>query len=113
MRFVTILTSTVFLGVSGLALAALLPGAAPRAQGEAVSCATRANVLAYLGRRYAEAPAATGLADNGATLEVLTTPEGETWTIILTMPDGTSCLIAAGEAWQPLLPATGTSGPAA
>ena len=40
---------------------------------------------------------ALGLASNGGLLEVLTSGNGGTWTIILTMPNGVSCLVAAGK----------------
>ena len=33
---------------------------------------------------------------------VLTSDDGSTWTIIVSMPNGTSCLLAAGENWQPV-----------
>jgi hypothetical protein len=42
-----------------------------------------------------------GLVSNGAVLEVLTSDKGS-WTIIVTRPDGTSCVVAAGEAWENL-----------
>jgi len=62
-------------------------------------CSDRAKFLDHLARGYQEAPAAMGLASNGAVLEVLTSESG-TWTIILTMPTGTSCVVASGEAWE-------------
>ena len=63
-------------------------------------CSTRANVLHHLSNNYAEAPVAIGLAKNGGVIELLTSGEGNTWTIIITMPDGTSCMLAAGEDWE-------------
>jgi hypothetical protein len=66
------------------------------------SCATRAKVLQHLSHKYSEAPIAIGLAENGGVIEVLTSGQGGTWTIIITMPDGTSCMVAAGEDWEQL-----------
>lgn len=63
-------------------------------------CATRAKVLNHLSANYAEAPVAIGLAQNGGVIELLTSGQGNTWTIIITMPDGTSCMLAAGEDWE-------------
>ena len=37
-------------------------------------------------------------------IELLTAKDGLTWTIILTSPQGRSCLIASGEGWRPLVP---------
>ena len=47
-----------------------------------------------------EEPVAVGLATNGGVIEVLASPDGKTWTAIIAMPDGTSCLIAAGQGWE-------------
>jgi hypothetical protein len=66
------------------------------------NCAARADLLNELAKRYSEAPIAVGLANNGALVEVLTSDSGATWTILISQPDGKSCLVAAGEEWQPL-----------
>lgn len=66
------------------------------------ACAKRAVLLATLGDRYKEAPAAAGIAASGALVEVLTSADGSTWTIIVSLPTGTSCLLAAGQDWQEL-----------
>jgi hypothetical protein len=65
-----------------------------------MACSARDDVLTQLGSKYKEAPSAIGLANNGGLIEVLTSDDGSTWTIILSMPNGTSCLLAAGEDWQ-------------
>jgi len=62
-------------------------------------CSERAKFLKHLGDGYSEAPVSMGLASNGSVLEVLASQKG-TWTIILTMPNGTSCVVASGEAWE-------------
>jgi len=80
------------------ALALASPAAA-----QPMSCSTRADVLTELSRQYSEAPVAIGLASNGGLVEVLTSSKGSTWTIIITMPSGTSCLVAAGESWQDVI----------
>ena len=36
----------------------------------------------------------------GGVVEILTSPDGNTWTIIVTTPQGMSCLVAAGEGWR-------------
>jgi len=78
------------------------------AQAQSMACSQRADVLAMLAAKYKEAPAAVGLADNGGLIEVLTSDGGATWTIIMSLPNGSSCFLAAGEAWQELIrPAMG------
>ena len=65
-----------------------------------MACSPRTDVLTQLSSKFKEAPVAIGLANNGGLLEVLTAGDGATWTIIITMPNGVSCLVAAGESWQ-------------
>ena len=60
---------------------------------------TRDQVVDKLGRDYAEQPTAMGLASNGGIIELFTATHGATWTLVLTMPNGLSRLIAAGEGW--------------
>lgn len=64
-------------------------------------CADRGDFIGYLSRNHAEAPVAIGLVSNGSVLEVLASGSGS-WTIIVTRPDGKSCVVAAGEAWEEL-----------
>ncbi len=68
-------------------------------------CGERRSVVAKLEKTYSEAPVSTGLsiglASNGSVIEVLASPSGS-FTIILTQPNGFSCVMAAGENWQNL-----------
>ena len=66
------------------------------------SCAPRNEILGHLADKYSEAPVAIGLAKNGGVIEVLTSKSGKTWTIIVTMPNGVTCMLAAGEGWESL-----------
>ena len=85
-----------------LILAALLGGFLFSASSVAAQtlCGQRENVLRGLTGTYTETPSAMGLSNNGGVVEILTSPKGDTWTIIITMPNGLSCLIAAGENWE-------------
>ncbi len=65
-------------------------------------CSPRNEVIENLAKKYREAPIAFGVTRTGGLIEVLTTKDGGTWTIILSMPNGTSCLISAGEGWRVL-----------
>ena len=40
------------------------------------------------------------VANNGGLVELLTTQSGTTWTLIITLPNGMTCLLAAGEDWE-------------
>lgn len=59
----------------------------------------RAEVVTQLAARYEEAPIALGLTSDGAVLELFTAPDGSTWTIVVTLPNGLSRVIATGESW--------------
>ena len=91
-----------------LTAAAILsaPDTTARAQTQAPfqgqQCDQRARVLGHLAQKYKEAPVAIGVTTSGGMVEVLTTGDGGTWTIILSNPNGTSCLVAAGEGWRAL-----------
>ncbi len=64
------------------------------------ACSPRTDVLGHLAKKYGEAPVAIGVTNKGGLVEVLTTGDGNTWTIIVSMPNGTSCMVAAGEGWR-------------
>ena len=63
-------------------------------------CAPYAEVVEFLARDYAEEPVASGIANNGGLVEVFASPERNTWTLLITMPDGHTCMMAAGSAWM-------------
>ena len=65
-------------------------------------CDDRAKVLAHLATKYQESSVAIGVTSSGGLVEVLNSPEGKTWTIIVTTPQGMTCLLAAGDGWQEL-----------
>ena len=66
-------------------------------------CEQKRTVLQYLSNEYSEKPVAMGVAENGGLIEVLTSHKGNTFTIIVTSPEGETCMVAAGEDWQALI----------
>ncbi len=62
-------------------------------------CGERTKFLKHLSSGYSETPVAMGLVSNGSILEVLASKDGS-WTIIVTRPNGISCVVAAGEACE-------------
>ena len=69
---------------------------------DSTNCGRRTTVLDYLSAKYSEKPIAMGIAANGGLIEVLSSTEGSTFTIIVTMPEGETCMVAAGESWESL-----------
>ena len=87
-----------------LVVVAFLAGfAAPpsRAQG---TCGPRTDLARLLSQQHAEAPVALGLDSNGNLMEIFASKLGETWTLVMSMPNGISCIVTAGEGWTSRLP---------
>ncbi len=79
------------------ATAALLQSASAMALGP---CEQRENLLSALAERYREVPIALGVTNSGSLVEVLQSRASGTWTIIVTSPQGISCLVFSGDGWR-------------
>ena len=64
-----------------------------------LTCGRRDAMVKVLFERFREEPRAIGLAGPSAMIEVFASKAG-TWTILLTRPDGGSCIVSAGESWE-------------
>jgi len=82
-----------------LAIAVACTAAPALAQQTERPCAQRNDVLAQLKDQYDEKPVGVGMTENGAVIE-LTTSESGTWSLVLSFPNGRSCLMATGESWE-------------
>tara|TARA_B100002003_G_scaffold30540_1_gene25553 strand:- start:228 stop:554 length:327 start_codon:yes stop_codon:yes gene_type:complete len=65
------------------------------------NCGERKEIATILEDRYAEKPVATGMSQGGGVVEVFAARDGS-WTMIVTMPSGYACFMAAGEDWENL-----------
>lgn len=63
------------------------------------NCAPRSDVINALTTKHGEAQRSLGLGNNNAVYEVFASPQGN-WTIVVTTANGTTCLLAAGEAFE-------------
>jgi hypothetical protein len=63
------------------------------------SCGPHEQLVKVLADQYKEDPVGIGLAQPGQVLEVFASSNGS-WTMVMTMPDGKACLIAAGDNWE-------------
>ena len=73
-------------------------------------CSTRDLVVERLASKYGESRQALGLGTQGAVVEIFASEESGSWTITVTMPNGSTCLMATGQAFEQLaevLPAKG------
>jgi len=69
----------------------------------AENCAARDTVVERLKSHYSEAPTAAGLqtvSEEQSMVEVWASEETGTFTVMLTMPDGMSCIVATGTDWH-------------
>lgn len=66
------------------------------------ACHSHADLTEMLDQKFAEQPSALGLQANGHLVEVFVSNDGTSWTIVVTRPDGWSCIVAVGEHWESL-----------
>ena len=66
------------------------------------ACHSHADLTEMLNQKFAEQPSALGLQANGHLVEVFVSNDGTSWTIVVTRPDGWSCIVAVGEHWESL-----------
>ncbi len=105
-----IATATIY---SALAFTVALIAASADGAAQQVPCKERNDVLGHLAQKYQELPVAVGVTNRGGLVEVLSTGDGKTWTIIISSPDGEACMVAAGEGWRALPQPDAPDGPQA
>ena len=71
---------------------------APAALAQPV-CGAHNTVSDNLKNAYAEAPVSMGVTTGGGIIEIFASDEGS-WTMVITQPNGVSCLIAVGQDWE-------------
>jgi hypothetical protein len=81
---------------------AVLALAAPVMAQDTRNCAARETVLERLGTTYGETRRSMGLGANNAVVEVFASDESGSWTITITLPNGITCLVASGQAFEAL-----------
>ncbi len=84
------------MGLGLITLAAQQLNAQPR------QCAPRAEVVQRLAEVYGETRQSIGLAQQGAVMELFASDTAGSWTITETLPNGLTCLVASGQAFEAL-----------
>lgn len=69
-----------------------------------VICQPRSVFVEHLKEEYDEHPQALGLTNDARLIEVFATPDGKTWTMLITNARGISCVVVSGQNWQKALP---------
>lgn len=85
-------------GVSCLLLAAAAVLCATPSGAQTV-CGDRAKLIDVLAQKFDEMPSAFGIAGESSLVELFVSKTGS-WTMLLTRPGGTSCIMATGQSWD-------------
>ncbi|NOD92741.1 hypothetical protein GS636_08090 [Ruegeria sp. HKCCD4884] len=88
---------TLFKLTMGLGIMVL---AAQQVQAAGQNCAPREDVLTRLHETYGETRRGLGLARQGAVMELFASSESGSWTITVTLPNGVTCLVTSGQAYE-------------
>ena len=102
MRRLSYLTPAVLVGVVTMA-APTFGQSPPPGVMTTPACHSHSDLAEMLGQKFAEHPTGVGLQSDGKLVEVFVSNDGTSWTIVLTRPDGWSCIVAVGENWETLL----------
>jgi hypothetical protein len=84
---------------ASLGFGALLAATGP-AFSQGANCAMRQQVLDRLATAYGETRQSIGLGESNQVVEVFASTETGTWTITVTNPNGLTCLVASGQAFE-------------
>ncbi|MEM6595384.1 MAG: hypothetical protein AAF672_11390 [Pseudomonadota bacterium] len=63
-------------------------------------CAERSKVIERLAGKFGESRQSIGMAANNSIVEMYASKETGTWTITVTHPNGITCMVAAGNAYE-------------
>ena len=67
----------------------------------AAVCMPHESMIEFLNEKYQEISVGLGLTARGNVIEVLSSADGG-FSVIVTKPNGASCIVASGEAWHSL-----------
>lgn len=81
-----------------IAVAAFSMASAQPTQAQMV-CGKRGDIVKALQDGHSEQRSAAGISGNGGLVELFTAGTG-TWTLLLTVPGGPTCLLGSGEEWE-------------
>lgn len=68
---------------------------------EKLACGERAKIVETLEAKHKEVELARGLVTSSQLVEIFVSPQ-KSWTILVSFPNGSSCVMAVGEAWDQL-----------
>lgn len=93
-------TLGLFAAFAAAGMASTILGAAPASAQQGALCGKRDQVVAQLQSVHGESRQSVGLQRDARVMETFANRDTGSWTIIVSMPTGMACLVAAGEAFQ-------------
>ncbi len=87
-----------WIALTVLVVAAALAMAPAFAQGQ--MCAPADQIVTILKDKYGEEVVSTGAGPSGVGMMMFAHPDGDTWSMVVLLPDGRACLIASGTEFQ-------------
>ena len=88
--------------LAALSLAAALAAACWPGDAGAAVCGKRDAIQKILNDRYQESSRGVGLVSDKGVVELYISESG-TWSILMTLATGSTCIIAAGHTWQEIM----------
>lgn len=78
----------------------LLPVTLPADASTPAKCGDRDSLIKLLKERYKEVPVGLGISQKSTEAFEVFASESGTWTVVMTMSNGMTCVMAAGHSWQ-------------
>lgn len=86
---------------TGLLIGALYAGGVAKALSHEAVCAPWTDIKVRYAAKFKEVPVSSGIVNANLAIQVLASPDGETFTLVLVGSDGVGCIIAVGKGWEP------------
>ena len=74
----------------------------PSSQAQPRPCGDGEDIIARLEKDWGEAAEILALDASGRMVRILVNPDTGTWSMLLTAPNGLTCLVSHGSAWEPV-----------
>ena len=88
------MTQKAYLGIGTILAAALIFAAQAHANQQI--CSTRAKLITALAEKYKETRQSYGVDGASNRIEVFANPKTGSWSLLITRPDGVSCIVSSG-----------------
>lgn len=62
-------------------------------------CLKHDDMVAML-KTFGEEPVSAGISNTGPMIEIFASPDGSTWSLVVSGTDGMACMTVAGEGWR-------------